>query len=191
MGCDIHMYLEYTDKKTLDRVAKGETKSVFKGEKPYWGSFGGRINPGRNYWMFGFISKGVRSFFDNGLPAKGLPPFDELGYHSRNDSVCYISETLGDENSVTLETALRWAEGGRLKIINDQSGKPRWVEHPDWHSHTWLTTSEFESAIKKYKAYCKKTDENDTPIEYLALLSAMKTFDKNGYVSRLVVWFDN
>ena len=191
MGCDIHMYLEYTDKETLDRVAKGETN--FKGEpiKPYWRDFGGRINPGRNYWMFGFISKGVRSSFDNGLPAKGLPPFDELGFHSRNDSVCYISETLDDENSVKLETALRWAEGGRLKIINDQSGKPRWVEHPDWHSHTWLTTSEFESAIKKYKTYCKKTDEIDTPIEYLALLSAMKTFDKNGYVSRLVVWFDN
>jgi hypothetical protein len=30
-----------------------------------------------------------------------------------------------------------------------------------------------------------------TPIEYMAILSAMKTFDENGYVSRLVIWFDN
>jgi hypothetical protein len=192
MGCDIHMYLEYTDKETLEKSKEGKKNGNGELIKPYWRDFGGRINPGRNYWMFGFLSKGVRSDFSNGIPAKGLPPFDELAYQSRNDSTCYITENPGDNgDSVTLETALKWAEGGYRKIINNRDGKPTWVEHPDWHSHTWLTTEEYKSAINKYKKYCKKDGEVDNPIEYMALLSAMKTFDKNGYVSRLVIWFDN
>jgi hypothetical protein len=184
MGCDIHMYLEYTTKKELKEAKK-------TGKAPYWRDFAGHINPGRNYDMFGFISQGVRSNHKNGLPPKGLPPFEELGYYSRNDSVCYISDSPS-ENTVTLETAMRWAESGRLKIIKDRNDKPCWVEHPDWHSHTWLTTKEFETAINRYAKYCSSSEYDfGAPIEYMALLSAMKTFEENGYVSRMIVWFDN
>jgi hypothetical protein len=141
--------------------------------------------------MFGFLSKGVRSNFSDGLPAKGLPEFHERGYHSRNDSVCYISDKeSSDGESVTLETAMKWAEYGS-KLYNNSNGQPQWVDHPDWHSHTWLTTEEYERAINTYKEYCKSAGEIDNPIEYVALLSAMKTFDENGYVARLIVWFDN
>lgn len=189
MGADIHMYLEYTSKEDLEKYQRGERLDKNGNPvKPYWRSFGSRINPGRNYWMFGFISKGVRTNFSNGLPAKGLPEFNEMGYHSRNDSVCYITENpRDDDGSVTLETAMKW--GG--KLYNDSQGKPRWVDHPDWHSHTWLTTEEYEQAINMYKEHCKSSGEIDNPIEYVALLSAMKTFDENGYVARLIVWFDN
>ncbi len=193
MGADIHMYVEYTDKETLEKFNRGEKNSRGELIKPYWRHFGGKINPGRDYWMFGFLSKGVRSDFSNGIPPKGLPPFDELSYHSRNDSVCYITDNPDtDGNSVTLETALRWSEGGRYKIINNREGTPTWVEHPDWHSHNWLTTEEYETAINNYIIECEKSGEIDTPpIEYMAILSAMKTFDENGYVSRVVFWFDN
>ena len=191
MGCDIHMYLEYTDKETLEKSKEGKKNGNGDLIKPYWRDFGGRINPGRNYWMFGFLCRGVRSNFSDGLPAKGLPEFDERGYHSRNDSVCYISDKeSSDGESVTLETAMKWAKCG-YKLYNDSTGDPRWVSHPDWHSKTWLTTEEYKSAINKYKKYCKKHGEVDNPIEYMALLSAMETFDKNGYLARLVIWFDN
>jgi hypothetical protein len=192
MGCDIHMYVEYTDKERLEKSNRGETNSRGELIKPYWRDFGSRINPGRNYWMFGFLSQGVRSDFSNGMPPKGLPPFDELGFHSRNDSVCYISDNPdNDGSSVTLETALRWSEGGRNKIINNSEGRPSWVEHPDWHSHTWLTTEEYETAINNYKAECQSSGEIDTPVEYVAVLAAMKSLEENGCVARVVLWFDN
>lgn len=198
MGADIHMYIEYTEKSELEKYQRGE-KFDIHGEptKPYWRDFGSKINPGRNYWMFGFLSKGVRSNFSNGMPQKGLPPFDELAYNSRNDSVCYITENADSvDNSVTIDTAMKWAEYGR-KIINNRDGKPTWVEHPDWHSHNWLTTEEFETAINNYVEYCRLDSEGEVgetigaPIEYLAILSVMKTFEENGFVSRLVFWFDN
>jgi hypothetical protein len=195
MGADIHMYVEYIDKERLEKSNKGEKDSRGELIKPYWRDFGGRINPGRNYWMFGFLSRGVRSYFSNGIPSKGLPPFNEMGYYSRIDSVCYISEKSDnddDDKSVTLETALKWAESGRCKIIEGSNGQPTWVEHPDWHSHTWLTTDEYETAINNYKAECQSSgDYLNTPIEYVAILAAMKSFEENGYVARLVIWFDN
>jgi hypothetical protein len=193
MGCDIHMYVEYADKKRVEQSNIGEKDSRGELIKPYWRDFGGRINPGRHYMMFGFLSKGVRSNFSNGLPPKGLPPFAELAYYSRNDSVCYITEQPGnDENSVTLETALKWAENGRIKIIDNSNGRPTWVEHPDWHSHTWLTLKEYETAINNYKEESIRLYNSfESMTEYMAILSAMKTIEEDGYVTRIVLWFDN
>jgi len=117
MGCDVHMYVEYKSKKS---------------ESDYWRGFGNRINPGRNYWMFGLMSKGVRCEFKNSFMPKGMP--DNAGYCSENDNQLYISETGEEDGCCTLENAKRWEQNG-CKIIycND---KPTWVTHPDWHSHT-------------------------------------------------------
>ena len=188
MGCDIHMYFEYTDNETIERSLKGEKNGNGQLIKPYWRDIGGRINPGRNYAMFGFLSKGVRSDFDNGFEPKGLPPFDDLGYSSRNDSVCYITKDGEDENETTLERALKWAESGCK--IHYRGGEPTWVDHPDWHSHNWLTTSEYEQAINNYIEYAKN-DDWGVPVEYGAMLAAMKYLETNGYTARVVFWFDN
>jgi hypothetical protein len=191
MGADIHMYLEYTTKEELEEYQRGERRDRHGNPaKPYWRNFGSRINPGRNYWMFGFLSKGVRTDFSDGLPAKGLPEFDEMGYYTRIDSVSYISDEATSDNEVTLEKAMKWAQSG-CKLHKNSSGKPQWVDHPDWHSHTWLTADEYEYAINKYKEYCESVGEIDNPIEYIALLSAMKTFEENGCATRLIIWFDN
>ena len=45
MGCDIHLYIEYKNKKV-----------AFDGYKDNWHSFGQRINPGRNYAMFALMA---------------------------------------------------------------------------------------------------------------------------------------
>lgn len=178
MGCDIHMYIEYGYKKR-------NTERKEKNEPEYWNSFGGKINAGRNYVMFGHLA-GVRSEVPNPLKPKGLPDFETLGYKSRGDAFLFIRDKKddNDEDSCTLENAKRW--GG--KII-ERDGKPIFTEHPDWHSHSWLTTKEFADVINDYD---NNKDNWGNVIEYKAILAAMETLEKTGeYDARVVFWFDN
>lgn len=173
MGCDIHMYVEYKRKND---------------ERNNWREFGGRINPGRNYYMFGLLSKGVRSDLDEGLEPKGLPA--NLGYNSACDAYIRINDKYAqdDDDYTTLETALRWAQYGR-KIINDDNGNPYKIEHPDWHSHSWLTTEEFKQQLEIY--YLKTENKQYPEPEYNALLAAMIELEKFDKECRIVFWFDN
>ena len=206
MGCDIHLYIEYKSKKT-----------EFDGYETKWQSSGGRINPGRNYAMFALMAD-VRNYGDNKLPVlvkrRGMP--DDATYSTADDNRMYISEDEG-ENYVTMETAEGWVKSGSSKFINDNEGKPTWVTQPDWHSHSWLTTSEFESVLNKYleletgwhkvrvEEHNKMVKEeniqpdswayappsiNDEP-EYQVVLASLKRFEELGYDARIVFWFDN
>ena len=185
MGCDIHMYVEYTNKKRLAESKLPAVEGKIKVDE-YWYTFGGHINPGRNYAMFGMLSQGVRSDFSNGMVPKGLP--EVLGFNAHDDAFMYISDTPDEDgNTTTLEKAINW--GG--KIINDINGKPRWTENPNWHSHSWLTTEEYEKALDNYAALSK--DESwGYPLEYRALLAAMKALEHGGEtIARVVFWFDS
>ncbi len=173
MGCDIHMYVEYNDKKREDA---------------YWRSFGGRINPGRNYWIFGLISKGVRAEFEESMEDKGLP--DELGSYARSDSHLYITDAETDEEGCcSLKRAKEWEANGHK--ITYKEGKPIWVAHPDWHSHTWLTVEEYRKVIEIYLEKNQKGDYNDPEPAYQALLSAMEKLAEFDNDVRVVIWFDN
>jgi hypothetical protein len=165
MGADIHTYLEYR------RKPVNETDEYSKN----WQTFGGRINPGRNYWMFGLMAKGVRSDFKEGIPAKGVP--EDIGYVAFDDLTLWISDDPKeeDERSTSLETALNWAKSYGCKIKNDREGKPRWVESPDWHHHSWLTLKEFVQVMELYKIKAKQDN-----VEQLAK-----------YREELVNWKDN
>lgn len=166
MGCDIHLYIEYRSK------TNGQ----------HWQNLGGRINPGRNYLMFGIMSKGVRVESDFSYQPKGMPI--DAGYCSENDNRLYITDEEGEDNA-TLENALQWEKTGS-KITRNGEGKPIWVEHPDWHSHSWLTTDEYREALKFY-ATCE-----DYPLsEYQVILAAMEKFEAMGSDARIVFWFDN
>ena len=206
MGCDIHLYIEYKSKKT-----------EFDGYNPGWQSFGGSINPGRNYAMFALMAD-VRNYGDDKLPVlverRGMP--DDAGYTATDNNRIYISETKS-EDYVSMETAKRWVKSGSSKFINDKDGNPIWVTNPDAHSHSWLTTSEFESVINKYleleagwhkvrvEEHNKMVKEeniqpdswayappssNDEP-EYQVVLTILKRFEELGYDARIVFWFDN
>ena len=203
MGCDIHVYIEYKSKNHKDGYA--------------WNSFGGRINPGRNYAMFALLA-GVRNY-DAELPVtfplRGTP--NDAGYKSSSDNQMYISDTSEGEDYVKSERAKQWVESGSSKYINNHEGKPTWVTHPDWHSHSWLTTSEFESIIHKYleletewskqrveehNKYVKEHNiqptswayeppEMNFEPEYQAVLAAMQRLEYFGKQARIVFWFDN
>jgi len=202
MGCDIHLYIEYKSKDGYD---------------PAWQGFGGNINPGRNYAMFALMAD-VRNYGDEKLPVlverRGMP--DDAGYTATDDNRIYISETKS-EDYVSMETAKRWVKSGSSKFINDKDGNPIWVTNPDAHSHSWLTTSEFESVINKYleleagwhkvrvEEHNKMVKEEniqpdswayappsmvDEP-EYQVVLASLKRFEELGYDARIVFWFDN
>jgi hypothetical protein len=116
-----------------------------------------------------------------------------------------------------METAEGWVKSGSSTFINNNEGKPTWVTQPDWHSHSWLTTSEFENVLNKYLElesgwYKERVEEhnkmvereniqpdswayappsiNDEP-EYQVVLASLKRFEELGYDARVVFWFDN
>jgi hypothetical protein len=209
MGCDIHLYIEYKSK-----------KPQYDGRESTWHSFGNRINPGRNYTMFGLMANVRNCYSDGKLPVlvepRGMP--DDVGYYVKDESQIYISETiLEGEHIVTMETANRWVESGSSKFVNNQEGKPTWVTDPDAHSHSWLTASEFETIINQYLElesgwYKERVEEhykmverlniqpsswmyappatNDEP-QYQVVLASLKRFEELGYDARIVFWFDN
>jgi len=207
MGCDIHLYIEYKDKKP----------ALEDGYVPGWQSYGNRINPGRNYALFALMAN-VRNYGDEKLPVlverRGMP--DDVSYTTMNDNRIYISDDEG-EDYVSMETAKRWVKSGSSKFINNNDGNPTWVTQPDWHSHSWLTTSEFESVLNKYfeleagwhkervEEHNKMVEReniqpdswayappsiNDEP-EYQVVLASLKRFEELGYDARVVFWFDN
>lgn len=162
MGCDIHCYIEYE---------KGQD----------WLSFGGRINPGRYYAIFETMA-GVRGDQSKALiQPRGIP--ENIGFTAKHDNLLYITETEC-EGYVSKAKADRYVRECGSKYIRDSQGVNRWVTHPDWHTHSWLTTDEFEKAIKTAKCF------GDAP-EYSAIIAAMRSFDIQGYPARLVFWFDN
>jgi hypothetical protein len=198
MGCDIHLYIEYKSK-----------------DAQKWNSFGGRINPGRNYTLFTLMA-GVRCYdtMMEYIKPRGMP--ENCGYYSTGDNQLYISETKTEE-CVLMSDAQRWVDNGSSKFIFNQNGQITWVTHPDWHSHSWLTTTEFENVLKKYfeleAEYHKiriiehqkmvssldiKKDSwmynpplmNNEP-QYQVILASMKAFEDIGYDVRIVFWFDN
>lgn len=187
MGCDIHMYVEYTNKTRKEEDLKDS-------KPPYWINFGGRINPGRNYTMFSVLA-GVRGRYKESFVPKGKIPMDEMGWGSRDDAYIYISnEPLEGEYSINEEKALEWEKRG-YEVIR-RNGKPAWVENPDLHSHSWMSPEELERAFEIYRVKATEEwggeEEIRVPLEYQALLSAMKVLEGDGENEvRIVFWFDN
>ena len=178
MGCDIHMYVEYRERK------KVKPKN---GEEERWKSFGDRINPGRDYRMFTILA-GVRGQSEYSLEPKGKIERENMGYSSRSDAFLYITEDPTGDGSCNRETAEKYVSYG-CKIIDNN-----WVEYPDWHSHSWLSTEEFREALERYKILFKEEwgSNGEAGIEYKAILSAMEALEDGGTnESRLVFWFDN
>lgn len=179
MGCDIHAFVEFKDKKD-------------KRNDPYWRSYSDEIDLGRNYYMFGCLTNGnVRQSvkLKNGVDPKGLP--DKVSFTVEVASTLYITKTGEGDNETTLEKAKRWAEGGRCKLHYRDSDptNPFRVDHPDWHNHSWLTCDEYGAIIKEAKK--NKDDDEWVGVDYLATLDLMKSFDKRGMDVRLVFYFDN
>jgi len=190
MGCDIHMYVEYAYKQ---KIPLDGDETPIKLERVHWHSLCDRMNPGRDYTMFSLLSDGVRGSYELSFPAKGLPPKDELGWSANGDAFLYICDKEDkndiEDNECTLENALRWTQGGHRNIYNDANGNPRWVDHPDWHSHSWLTTEEYAQALDNY--YEVSIWGGEVGLVYSVILSMMRSIEERGATARIIFWFDN
>lgn len=203
MGCDIHCYIEYKEP-----------------DSDKWRDFGGCINPGRNYSMFGAMA-GVRVDSIPFVARRGFPA--DCSYSAFNDNTIYISEGqkepfkhIDGELYYSPTHAAEYVAKGYCEYV-DRGGRKLWVTNCDHHSHSWLTADEFELAIASYlkaagfqigtmrlegrketaDALATMTSDDDAKwalhsiTEYWAILSAMRCFEAQGKQSRLVFWFDN
>jgi hypothetical protein len=177
MGCDIHCYLEYRERRLPADADEYRRR---------WRDFGRRINPGRNYRIFSCLA-GVRGAASEAVvPPRGKP--DDMGYAAADDLWHFISDTASareaeEEGYVTPDKAARWHDRGLA--YRERDGKPVFVEDPDWHSHSWLTPDEWEAALKK----SRETPKSEP--EYYAVLAALRALEAAGYRARVVFWFDN
>lgn len=176
MGCDIHMYVEYISPQVLE-----------KDPKTSWRDFGGRINPGRDYELFAQLA-GVRGTPAKGEPVaagRGLP--EGLAYAARDDSRMRVvpDDQEAGEGEVCMARALEWNKyGSKFIPLGD---KPLyWIEHPDWHSPSWCTAAELQTAMRR-----SSRRWGGPGVEYYALLGACKALERQGQKVRIVMWFDN
>lgn len=198
MGCDIHCYVEYR-KKSDDR----------------WRDFGGRINPGRNYCLFGAMA-GVRTGHIPFIIPRGCP--QDCASEAFGDNTIYVSDTQdedftgsGSEYCYSRKHAEECVDKGHCEWV-ELNGHKSWVTNSDYHSHSWLNADEFELAIASYlkasgfqinvprisapsalvcDANTEKAWALESITEYWAVLASMRCLETQGMLTRLIFWFDN
>lgn len=162
MGCDIHLFIEY----------KQDGQSLLG-----WWAFGGEHRLDRDYRLFARMA-GVRNYWD-AVPIsnpRDLPDDASWQVKDKNRLLIVDNEEAG-EREATREQAERWVKSGSSKYDGD-----RYVTHPDWHSHSWLSADEFEACLNSFES---------VSAEYKAVLAALRCFESDVQVTRVVFWFDN
>jgi hypothetical protein len=139
------------------------------------------MNPGRDYGVFESLA-GVRGESKNSVsPPRGYP--EDASYAAQEDYWVY----LGPETSewANRDKAEGWVVRGESRWRDESK---RWVSHPDYHSHSWLTLAEFRKALNA----CSELEQFYKPdAEYWAVIAAMEELEKRGKQTRIVFWFDN
>lgn len=162
MGADVHIYPEY---------------AVKYDDKLSWLPLSGRIHGSRDYGLFGKLA-GVRGGQALICP-RGLPA--DAGYEARNDNQLFVYDAAESSEYVKSETAAAWVANGSSEYTDETK---KWVTHPDWHSHTWLTAAEFRRVLEA-------PSEHAHSDSYWALLAMLEEMERRGKNARLVLWFDN
>lgn len=179
MGCDLHRYVEY--KGTGDNWSSTPISGLGK----------------RNYDWFGFICKGVRRDHD---PEEyhvhepiGFP--DDAGLVSFHDFFIPENENKNKSWYGKLEQYLK--RGKRYSLA---TGKEEdFIQHPDYYGATYIYLDEFLELLDSFKKFLKKeyseeitakTDINNWTVELDAIADYMKAYEKQGFKTRIVYWFD-
>ena len=166
MGCDIHAFVDFNK--------PGEDLCQCLSEE---------LNFDRDYAVFAKLA-GVRNYGEEITPIsepRGLPAHVSWSVSS-SDNLYVVEKDTNDSGTCTREQAERWVASGISKWVREGV-----VSNPDHHSYSWISLSEFERAISELSSIIKYK----LSVEYLAVLSAMKTIAEQGYEVRLVFWFDN
>lgn len=206
MGCDIHAFLEYRKQYT-------NLNGVTQWDK--WDTFSGELHFCRNYGMFAAMSgtrkymAGVKSF-----EPKGIPP--DIAYATLDAYTLLVLDDewlVGQEGHTSPENAENYAKDNGWWGADHKR-----VIHPDWHTPSWLSSSELQTAYGYYRNYYRDYEEpmitpkmtiaeKGAEMERVsvkgpvlpippspfveALLATMQSLESNGYETRLVFWYDN
>jgi hypothetical protein len=164
-----------------------------------WSSFSGVIRLERDYFIFARLA-GIRGDVKDALERV---PNDAAGA-ARDENftwIDYAGKTI-NSSACSPEDAARWVATGKshydgtlskMALTISRKGeaeaelvdirKPAQVSNPDWHTHSWLSTDEFEKAIEK--------TSRPIPPTYQATIAAMRSLEASGSEVRCVFWFDN
>lgn len=153
MGCDIHAYVDYD-----------QPNSEYVGQL-------GSFNIGRDYLLFSIMASvrlpRGRSNDIAVFEPKGLP--EHLSWKTLDEATLFIADPhdSNERGMCSKESAEQYHQswlrhkqgvGGYVGGIHgdtqiDPTEPPTRVYHPDWHSHSWLTTNELKQVIEKYASY--------------------------------------
>lgn len=146
MGCDIHAYVDYDEPNDHDHK---------------WVGHLGSFSIGRDYLLFGIMA-GVRCPDYALFEPKGLP--EHLSWRTLHEATLFVVQGETDEHGMcSKESAERWHQSWlrhKQGVGGYVDAEQKRVHHPDWHSHSWLTTSELKQVIEKYASYREPEHKN-------------------------------
>jgi hypothetical protein len=180
MGCDIHVFIEYSRKPEIEKST----------DRRFWDNFGAHFNPGRDYQMFALLA-GVRGTYDKSREPKGRLEYNELGYRTQDYIYRYIVDEIDEgetEKYVLREKVESWVKYGAVISCD------HWISDPDLHSHSWMTLKELEEVFEDYLPLSRLEwgAEASISIEWQAIASAMRILEDGGKNDvRIVFCFDN
>jgi hypothetical protein len=196
MGCDIHFKLERRLKKTTENTEENKWNTTDYSIDAEYGE--------RSYWMFAHMAN-VRSYENNeNYPEpKGLP--EDISDRTKLSCslLCPKTEKRTYEamdrevKRDKYEEWTRWNKDLKFEFTDYYAYLNEYYDamyHIDMHSHSWLTTEEYEDCFNK--AY-KREENGETVyegayVEWYILLQRMKAYEEFGkYEVRIVFWFDN
>ncbi len=124
----------------------------------------------RNYYMFGQMA-GVRG--DDSVKPKGIP--GDISWATKHSLCYFVTDGEPDtDNCISKKDTDNWSDWG-AKYFDDD-----YIIDTDSHSHSWLTLDEYRK-IEGVKDF----------LSYKILLLIMEEYEKEGFDTRLVFWFDN
>jgi hypothetical protein len=183
MGCDIHAYIDYDS-------PEGSME---------WINFFGEIHINRNYSLFSVLA-GVRDDWENPIGTyiepKGI--LDRISFYIKYELSLLVIDDEEYEKATHKDDICSRTQAEHYTKYNKYLGFDGYIDeaktrvlHPDWHTHSWLTTEELSGAMRKYGACCRKRGWGCAPAEMKAALAAMKALEKEGCKARFIFWFDN
>lgn len=141
MGCDIHAYVDYDEPNDFEHK---------------WVGHLGEFILGRDYFLFSLMAgvRGNEALFQ----PKGLP--EHLSWRTLHEAALFIVDGEREESGTcTQADAERYHQSwlrhkeGVGGYVGGENGDKKRVYHPDWHSHSWLTSEELKQVIDKYASH--------------------------------------
>ncbi|MCW3847496.1 hypothetical protein OF829_09595 [Sphingomonas sp. LB-2] len=139
-----------------------------------WWGICGEVFVGRNRTLFDRLgrARSMALFPLRGLPA-GLSPEAEkhVVIHVDGDWRSDYTISRAEAEQMVAEGKTRWYDERQEKILD-----------PDLIDHSWLTTDEYRRVLDSF--------EDGPAVEWAALLALLEVYERGGFPTRIVFWFD-